>query len=498
MSHPVHLRASASKKEALDPPSGATPIANANNAVPVLWLGVFEYAEVEIRKLPGGNRAFFGLVPAKQAAERATALRDAIEDHRAPIYVAAKTLARELEELDESEMVSLYPDELFASMTRSAAMGYIKHLTQICDLWQHFRGGLSWSDTRTQLGRISREIVTAIDHKDARLSRYYLVGSLADKQLGLDEYRIREGAAEEDKEPEALAVGEQGLVLGRFDGRWKLLSSGCEHDLLGVWADGETAFAVGRRGSVIRITEGETEQMESGTEASLNGVWGLSTQSICAVGEGGTVIAFNGEKWQPWQIPSEAPLHAVWGTSIDNLFIGGQESSTYRFDGYTWNKMPLPTEAMVRAFVGNEEAVNVICGTSRGGLVAKLERDGWKSERHPRVDWLEGGWLGWEDALSVATGAGVVVTRGEGEWKQEQLPVEQLVATFSSGETPMVIGRQGEYGLILGHGDEGWQIEASVRGLQLFAIWVAGEPKPPRLSLAPEADAPPPPKAAEG
>ncbi|MBW2735099.1 MAG: hypothetical protein JRH20_22180 [Deltaproteobacteria bacterium] len=496
MSHPVQLRAVAGKKEALDSASNATPIAHANSAVPVLWLCTFEYGEVEVHKPKGANRTFFALVPAKKAAERAAAVRDAIEDHKTPIYLAAKTLARELDELGDDEMVSLYPDALFASMTRSGAMSYIKHLSQLCDLWQHFRGGLSWGDTRKKLGSISPEILTAVDHKDARLSRYYLVGSLADKKLGLDEYRVREGAGEDDVEPEALAVGEQGLLLGRFGGTWKLLSSGCEQDLLGVWAEGEQAFAVGRRGSVIQLKAGEAETMESSTEAALNAVWGLGSQSICAVGEAGTVIAFNGEKWQPWSVPTEAPLHAVWGTSIENLFIGGQESATYRFDGYSWNKMPLPTESMVRAFLGNEELVNVICGTSRGGLVSKLERGEWKSEKHPRLDWLEGGWFGWEDELSVTTGSGNVITRKEEGWQEEQLPLEQLIATFSSGEIPMVIGRQGEHALILARGDDGWEIEASVRGLQLFAIWVAGEPKPPRLSMTDD-EKPPQPQSAD-
>jgi hypothetical protein len=361
----------------------------------------------------------------------------------------------------------------------------------LCDLWQHLRGGTSWSESRQVLERISPEVNTALDHPDKRLARYYLIGSLADKPPSLDDFRIRQGAQEDDTEPEALAVGEQGLLLGRFEGQWRLLSSGTKEDLRGVWGDRDVAYIVGRRGTIIVLKEGRATVMESGTHHHLNSVFGLGPRSVCAVGESGTVVAFNGHAWQLWPVPTHSPLQRVWGTALENLFIGGQESGTYRFDGYGWNRTPLPVEGMVTGFAGDETEVFAAAGTSHGGLLLRLDREGWQRDKHPRIDWLEGLWKGWDDEIGLVSTGGMVGLFRQGQWLSEQLPIEQANAV-NCGAFPMVAGVVGDHSAIVGLSDEGWHIEATIRGLQIYGVWVAGEPKPPRLKIAPPMPTTPP------
>ena len=61
----------------------------------------------------------------------------------------------------------------------------------------------------------------------------------------------------------------------------------------------------------------------------------------------------------------------------------------------------------------------------------------------------------------------------------EQLPAEQVVGV-AGGEVAMAIGVVGDYSVVLRRNSDGWGIEASLLGLRLKQIWVAGCPKPAR------------------
>lgn len=481
MSKQVVLRLVASREQARGE-SQLAELAVANNAVPIMWLAMFAHEDLEIRKLPNRSQALFAYASLDIATGRVESTLEKLPDTKAPIAAAARSLLRELRSQAEDGFLVLYPVQIFTDLPWKTARAYLAQLTHLCDLWQHLRGGTSWPETRKILERISPDVNAALDHPDKRLARYFLVGSLADKQPSLDDFGVREGAGQDDVEPEALAVGEQGLVIGRFEGVWKLLSSGTAEDLRAVWAEGETTFLAGRRGTIVQLKSSQATVMDTPTQAHLNGVFGLSARSVCAVGDSGTVIAYNGQSWQPWPIPTHAPLQRVWGTGTENLLIGGQESGTYRFDGYAWNRTPLPTEGIVTGLTGDDVETLLIAGTSQGGMLLSLGRDGWQRVSHPRMDWLEGLWKGWEDEIGLVSGGGAVCHRRQGQWISERLPLDQVYGA-ACGYCPMVVGICGEHAAVVALTDEGWRYEVSVRGMQLYGLWVSGEAMPPRLQL---------------
>ena len=110
----------------------------------------------------------------------------------------------------------------------------------------------------------------------------------------------------------------------------------------------------------------------------------------------------------------------------------------------------------------------------------------------PRCEWLERAWQGWGPTFGVVTAQGQAIDRDEEGWCVEQLPLE-LASALASGEVTRAVGTSGRHAVIVGRGEQGWQVEASMRGLQLFGVWCAESPKPPRL---PPAE--PPPAPADG
>ena len=485
MSKHVELRIVKSRDEAADATLGVV-LSRATNGVPVLWMGLFVYDDIEVRRSANGSRMLFATTSVALAKSRALALRDSVPDRRGALFLAAKALARELEDYPEDQLVAVFPEAIFVDLPRAGGRAYVSQLTKLAELWGLFRGGMPYEEVRQHLGTISPEILSGLDQQESKVARFYMIGSLAEKARGLSDFYIQEGAGEKDKEPQALAVGEHGLVLGRFDGEWKLLSSGVDEDLRGAWGVGDTAFVVGKRGTIVRLKGGEAERLETPTNATLSGVWGFSATSACAVGDRGTVLAFSGDKWQPWSMPAQVALHRVWGTGPENLFVGGQESAAYRFDGYGWARLTLPAEGIITAFAGDDVDVYAVSGTTHGGSLLQLGREGWQRVLgQARIDWPEGCWFGFEDELGIVSGSGAAIVRGAGVWTAERLPLEQVYGV-SGGELVFAVGLIGEHGVIAARQEEGWVIEAAVKGLQLFGVWAAGEPKPPRPNFGKE------------
>lgn len=479
MAIPVELRLVDSAEQAWQPGEGE-PLSTANNAVPLLWLSLFSYDDIDIRRVDERD-AFAAVVPVAVATTRVDAFKQALPQEAGEVIAAAALLHSELESISDKR-IALFPAPLFATLAARAARAYLQQLVHLCDLLEQFRGGLDWATLENELSRISPEIGQIFTRSQDQHTRYYLLGSLAERQRGLEHYLIREGQGPDDVEPQALAVGEQGLLLGRFDGTWKLLSSGSDADLRGVWSSGGTTYMVGRRGTVIRFKQGRASTIEVPTDHTLHAVWGLGPRSLCVAGEHGTVLAFNGEQWTPWPVPTQAALRCIWGIGPENICIGGQEAAVLRFDGYAWNRTPLPIEGVVNAICGEAEGpVWAFGGSAKGGEAFVLQRDGWVRDASlPSTEWLEGAWLGWAESVGTISASGHALVNANGQWSAEAVPLEH-VTTAAGGALPIVAGTSGEFSVIAARGEGGWRVEASLRELRLHGLWVAGRPKPPRL-----------------
>ncbi|MCA9671325.1 MAG: hypothetical protein KC503_37265 [Myxococcales bacterium] len=492
MSGRVDLRAVLDLAEARNPDPEESPLASANSAVPLLWLSLFDYEEVRVERLDD-RPVFFAAAPLAKAVARVSALPAHLPADARLLAAGARTLEGALQprlEDTPSAHVVLYPAELFRQLPRAAARPYLTQLTQLCDMWSRLGKDLDFKQVSEHLRRISPDIAAALSRGEGRTLRYYLLGDLADRAQSLDDFLVKEGQREKDVEPQALAVGEQGLVLGRFEGTWRLISSGTREDLRGVWAEGDAGFLVGRRGTICALKKGRVRPISNvPTEMALNAVWGISAKSVIAVGDHGTVLAFAGDSWQPWPVGTDVHLSCVWAGSAENVCIAGQDSAVYRFDGFGWGRLALPIEAAIKVMVGDEERVLALGGSRAGGELFELTREGWlRDHALPRGDWLEGGWKGWErDVGAVPAGGGVALVNEAGAWHDEALQLEHVFAV-AGGEQVYAAGTIGGYTAICHRGLDGWSIEATLQGLRVHALWAAGNAKPPQLPAA----APPP------
>jgi hypothetical protein len=464
-------------REDVDAPA---PVATARKAVPLLWLALYDYAEAGVRRSETVD-TFAAVTPVASALARVEALLVVVPETEKVLADALHAVARSLKELPQEQHLVLHPIQVFVSLSHESGHAYIQQLVGLCDVWEKARQGLAWPDARRLLGQVCPDIGSVLDHADA--GGFYLVGSLVDRQPSMDDYLVREGQGQKDLEPEALAAGEQGLLLGRFDGQWRLMSSGTAQDLLGIWGEGGTAFVVGRGGTVLRVRKGRCTPMEVPTTSHLTAVWGLSQKFVCAVGEGGTLLAYNGKAWQLWPLPTRAALHCVGGGGPDSICIAAHDSTMLRFDGRAWNRMALPDDTMVNQISCDEGTVYAAGGSRRGAELLRLDRAGWiRDERLPRVEWLEGLSGSWGTELRVAPGSGPVLLRRGASWVEERIPADRLTA-MTGGAMTMALGIAAGYNLVLARGERGWAVECTVgKDLKLLAIWVAGQPKPPRVT----------------
>lgn len=291
----VELRLVETPEQAYLPPRpDAQPVlATASRAVPLLWLGLFDYEEAEVRQ-SGKLQVFAATTPVAKAKKRAEALAEALPETPQVLREMARILAEALAQAPRDQHLALYPESVFYTLAQAAARPYLELLFDLCSLWQRVRQGQPWDKTKKELDRLVPDLSRVLTEQDPRRAGYYLGGSLAEQLGSLERYRLRQGQGEKDLEPEALVVGEAGLLLGRFGGEWKLMTSRTNHDLLGVWGETGAAFIVGRHGTVLRLKKGRCSLEEIPTKTHLNGVWGLNPRFVCAVGDGGLLLAYDG------------------------------------------------------------------------------------------------------------------------------------------------------------------------------------------------------------
>ena len=90
---------------------------------------------------------------------------------------------------------------------------------------------------------------------------------------------------------------------------------------------------------------GEWKLMESGTEEYLLGVWGSSPSNIFAVGDNATVLHYDGNKWCLMDPKTDKYLTKVRGLGPNCVYAVGDDGLVIRFDGEKWNDMSLGEDA---------------------------------------------------------------------------------------------------------------------------------------------------------
>lgn len=461
------------------------PLTTTGQSVPLLWLGVFDYDDTEVQR-DDTLEVFSAATSVMQARQRARVLHSAITGQHPALISASQILVSALANAPADADLVLSTEKILSEMPSATALAYIQQLVNCCDLFEQLRKGLPWPVVQQHLERIHPSFPSLLHQGDAEAARLGLVGLRASTRDSLEERLVSKGQDQDDLRPEALAVGNQGLLLGRFNGVWKLMSSGTDQDLKGVWGLEDTAFLVGSAGTVIKLDQGQCTAMEVPSDRNLNAVWGLSPRMVCVVGEEGAVLMFTGRSWQKWVVPSEAALHTIAGSGPENICIAGREPTVLVFDGYSWDRVDLPEDSVANQLCCVNGVVLAAGKAQRGGEISRLEEGAFvKDALLPKTNPLEGIWAGWENSFGVVPTTGVSLFHNGSGWVSEPLPAEWIHAS-AGGAMAMAVGRSGKYSVLLARVESEWQVEASLKGQRLNTIWVAGSPKPPRLTIPPQ------------
>ena len=462
-------------------PSGRPAAISTTPVVPLLWPALFSYEECQVRR-DGTLEVFSARASVADALSRIREIGRVCPGQAPMVAEAARRLTRALRACD-GEAVELFPVKIFSELQRDQQPVHLQRMVNLADLWGRLRAGEPWEQISRQLTWVDPAAEQLLVETDEAAALAGFVGQPAASLVDPQDVQVREGQGKEDVAPEALAAGEHGLLLGRFDGRWKLMSSGTDQHLRAVWgAEGGAAFAVGVAGAAVRIHEGRCKLTEVPTTSDLRAVWGSSSGSVVAVGDGGTVLVFTGRRWQPWSVPTEADLRTVAGTGPEDIYIAGQrELLTY--DGVNWSSQRLPEESQIVQLCSVNGVIFGASNSPYGGEVFSLTGRSIKQHKQlPAVERLAGIWRGWGAGMGALASPGQVLLSDGAGWTAEAVPADEVLAV-AAGACLLAVGRVGEHSVILARKEDGWTMEASVpRALRLSAAWAAGDPKPPRLS----------------
>jgi hypothetical protein len=162
---------------------------------------------------------------------------------------------------------------------------------------------------------------------------------------------------------ELIAVGTAGTIVRVAGGRGTVVESGAA--LHGVWGTAESVFAVGALGLALQRGPGAWRVLDTGTDATLYGVWASSDRDVFAVGAGGTILRYDGSTWRPMASGTGRTLRAVRGVSSSEVYAVGADGTVLRFDGTRWSELP----ATGLPIPGRRGELTDVYPTGSGGLV---------------------------------------------------------------------------------------------------------------------------------
>jgi hypothetical protein len=489
--HRVRLRCSETH-DARDPTDDSDTIGSASGAVPLLWMALFDYGETHVR-LADGREIVVATTLASAASERAYGLLAAADACEESLRSATQLLSREIEKHPTTAMLVLDTSPLVTELTPAQARVYVGQLFALRDLWERVRTGQwTWDQARSQFQQMDAQILQAIGHGDERLALHFMLGSLADKIDDLSHALVSQGQARDDTKPQALAVGDSGLLLGRFDGVWKLIGTSCAETLHDVWSDGRTAYVAGGRGTLLKLAEGHCRTIRTGTQQALYRITSVGRDFVVAAGGGGTLVVRTADGvWHTWSVPTTAALTSAYGTSIYELIVAGDADTAWRYDGYTWSAEAVPAVTSIANFIACGDQLAAIGQSERGhGRIVWSRGRSWDVEATSPEAPIEGGWTAWGEKLAVVTADGLIMKQGEEDksaWNTERLRADAC-RSGTAGDIEVVIGKYRDYGVIWEQHANRWEVAAAVEDLELRGIWCAGQPKPPPLGTPPKAE----------
>ncbi len=217
----------------------------------------------------------------------------------------------------------------------------------------------------------------------------------------------------------AIAVGEDGTVLGSYDGgaSWEIVTTrlnGIDLHFSGVTRlDNSTAVAVGDGGRIAKTTDAGVNwtELASGTTQALRDVHFVTPMHGMAVGQNVALRTSNGgQTWQSLTLPFTFNLSGIHMLSLTNAFAVGLDGFLLRTttggDSWTYELFHFPgltdvsfVDPMNGTIVGSNGAV--FRTTNGGSTWSELSLD----EVHFSRDWQEVVYIDASNLLLAGLGA---------------------------------------------------------------------------------------------
>lgn len=175
-----------------------------------------------------------------------------------------------------------------------------------------------------------------------------------------------------------LAVGSNGTILQRIEGRWGILPSPTTEQLFGVWVrTGDDAFIVGDRGTVLRFDGVEVVALVD--ELLVDGGFNdINNDGVQDPGEDDVVFSISD------------PLKGVMGRGEDDVYAVGPRGVVYHYDGNIFSREDSQTNRPL-ADVFTESG---IWAAATDGVLLRRRDDGWKDNQFvtPSPVFIQGIW----------------------------------------------------------------------------------------------------------
>ncbi|MFT3928055.1 MAG: hypothetical protein QM778_36340 [Myxococcales bacterium] len=249
--------------------------------------------------------------------------------------------------------------------------------------------------------------------------------------------------------------GKDGALWILGDGTEKLTEAGYEtvdtgtpRSLYGGFApSAAVAWAVGTNGTIVRRKDGKFAPMESGTMNWLRSVWGPNESSAWLVGDKGTVLGLlNGASWQKISAGATVDLYAVWGTSLEDAWTVGDMGTAVHWDGTSWTPIATNSTAGLRSLWGS--AANDVWAAGTLGTVLHWNGQAWVISQSGAGYSLNSIWgTGPSDIYAVGSG-GTIVHYDGSAWTQQSSPTDRALFSVMAGPDG-VLRAVGEDGVVL-------------------------------------------------
>ena len=170
-----------------------------------------------------------------------------------------------------------------------------------------------------------------------------------------------------------FAVGSAGLIIRIQDYEIKDIINVSSSTLNSVWvAYEDQAIAVGEEGVILSYAQGQWRPMSHAfdtTGLNLTDIWGSDINHVYAVGDNSTILFYDGSTWSlvpnnPFAVQG-VKFNSIWGRAIDDIYVVGDSGAALHFDGYQWLRLDLDPEIYLKDIWGDENQVFAACTDGR-------------------------------------------------------------------------------------------------------------------------------------